>query len=57
MAGKVIIHMSRSEVPLVEQDIVDYVYTAYFDPKKKEKYYFAFENMKKMLIIGPNFLF
>ena len=34
--SKVIIrHKSHGEVSLVEQDTIDYVYTAYFEPKKK----------------------
>ena len=42
-ASKVIIHKLRGEVSLVEQDIVDYVSTAYFEPPQN----FAIKNMKK----------
>ena len=31
---KVIIHKLRGEVSLVEQDTIDYVSTAYFEPEK-----------------------
>ena len=50
-AHKVIIHKSRGEVFLVEQDIIDYVSTAYFEPKEVRKliiFYFAHENMEKL---------
>jgi hypothetical protein len=33
----VIIHKSRSEVSVVEQDTIEYVSTAYFEPKKRKK--------------------
>ena len=34
ISSSVIIHKSRGEVFLVEQDIIDYVSTAYFEPKR-----------------------
>ena len=56
-ASKVIIHKLRGEVSLVEQDIVDYVSTAYFEPPQN----FAIKNMKKklqnLIIIGSTFFF
>jgi hypothetical protein len=33
---KVIIDKSRGELPLLEQDTIDYVSTAYFEPKKSK---------------------
>ena len=33
---KVVIHKSCSDVSLLEQDIIDYVSTAYFHPKQKQ---------------------
>ena len=39
---KVIIDKSRGEVSLVEQDIIDYVSTAYFDPRKNSNSIFFF---------------
>ena len=36
---KVIIHKSRGEVSLVGQDTIDYVSTAYFEPKKNLFFY------------------
>ena len=65
--------MSRGKVSLVEQDTIDYVSTAYFEPKKSKGYVMLFsadatifkkngpENMKippsKVARNQPNFFF
>ena len=36
---KVVIHKSCSEVSLLEQDIIDYVSTAYFQPKQNKTFF------------------
>ena len=54
---RVFIHKSRGEVSLVEQDIIDYVSTVYFEPKKNQKLIFIKEILNMQLFSGDATIF